>query len=150
VSELIRGVGVPLFDRLSQAETMEGSRLSTPQELEMSIARELSRLMNARSNLTLKAFAEEDLTVLNYGIPDFMALSAKSHTDMDRLQAGVARAVRWFEPRMKDVIVKAMPGVSGRAAKLAISGTVTIHMKPIPLSFELQLDTRHGGLAKAA
>lgn len=153
MSELVRGSPVPLFDRLSSVHGSEGQRqqLLTPEQLEVSIGRELSRLMNTRSRLSPSEFAASTGTTLDYGIPDISALSPKSHPDLDLLQATIKQAVNHYEPRLKDVTVKAFPAPSaGGSAALVIGGTVTIGLKLRQLNFELQLDPRQGSRAKAA
>jgi predicted component of type VI protein secretion system len=56
-----------------------------------------------------------------------------------------------YEPRLKDVTVKAFPPDSGsRSATLLIGGTVTIDMKFRQLSFQIQLDQRSGNKANAS
>jgi type VI secretion system protein ImpF len=125
--------------------------LLTPEQLEASIGRELSRLMNTRSRLKPSEFAASTGTTLDYGIPDISALSPKSHPDLDLLQSTIRQAVNHYEPRLKDVTVKAFPASGARSsATLLIAGTVTIGLKLRQLNFELQLDQRQGSRAKAA
>lgn len=153
MSELVRGSSVPLFDRLSSLEGAVGNRnqLLTPEQLEASIGRELSRLMNTRSRLSPTEFAASTGTTIDYGIPDISALSPKSHTDLELLQSTIGQAVRYYEPRLKDVTVKAFPADNpGAAASLVIGGTVMIGLKLRQLNFELQLDPRQGSRAKVA
>lgn len=153
MSELVRGSPLPLFDRLSSAEGSEGNRrqLLTPEQLELSIGRELSRLLNTRSRLSPSEYASSTGTTLDYGIPDISALSPKSHPDLDLLQSTIRQAVNQYEPRLQDVTVKAFPATGARSsATLLIGGTVTIGLKLRQLNFELQLDQRPGAQAKAA
>jgi type VI secretion system protein ImpF len=152
MSELVRGSPVPLFDRLASVQGADGSRqqLLTPEQLEMSIGRELSRLMNTRSRLSPSEFAEGTGTAIDYGIPDISAFSPTSHPDLDLLQATIRQAIIQYEPRLKDVTVKAFPSApGGGAAALLIGGTVTIGLKLRQLNFELQLDQRPASRAKA-
>jgi type VI secretion system protein ImpF len=153
MSELVRGSPVPLFDRLSSVQGSDGSRhqLLTPEQLELSIGRELSRLLNTRSPLKPSEFSGSTGTTIDYGIPDISALSPKSHPDLDLLQSTIKQAVNHYEPRLKDVTVKAFPAVSGGgAATLLIGGTVTVGLKLRQLNFELQLDQRQDSRTKAA
>jgi len=152
MSELVRGSPVPLFDRLSSAQGSDGSRqqLLTPEQLEVSIGRELSRLMNTRSRLSPSEFAASTGTTLDYGIPDISALSPKSHPDLDLLQATVKQAIHHYEPRLNGVTVKAFPSVHGGAATLMISGNVSVGLKLRQLNFELQLDQRPDSRAGTA
>jgi type VI secretion system protein ImpF len=149
MAELIRGASVPLFDRLLGGTAPPVGQVLTPAQLELSIGRELSRLMNTRSRLRLREFLEGTGTTLDYGIPDFSALSSRSQSDLDLLQSAITKAIKLFEPRLKNVIVKAASSPTDAETCVFISGAVTIDMKLRQLSFELQLDPRHGGLAKA-
>ena len=126
-------------------------QLLSPEELQASIGRELSRLMNTRSRLTPAEFLQGTGTAIDYGIPDFLALSVRSQAHADLLQSTVALAVDQYEPRLKDVTVKVFPGTGpGNSATLVIGGTVKIGMKLRQLNFELQLDQRTGDGTKAA
>jgi type VI secretion system protein ImpF len=153
MSELVRGASVPLFDRLSSRHEASGDmrQLLSPEELQASIGRELSRLMNTRSRLTPGEFLQGTGTAIDYGIPDFLALSARSQSDTDLLQAVVKLAVGQYEPRLKGTTVQVLPSSKpGSGATLMIGGTVKIGMKLRQLNFELQLDQRTGDSAKAA
>jgi type VI secretion system protein ImpF len=153
MSELVRGASVPLFDRLSSRHETTGDmrQLLSPEDLQASIGRELSRLMNTRSRLTPAEFVQGTGTAIDYGIPDFLALSARSQAQADLLESTVALAVKQYEPRLKDVTVKVFPGPGpGSNATLMIGGTVKIGMKLRQLNFELQLDQRTGDSTKAA
>jgi type VI secretion system protein ImpF len=150
MAELIRGASVPLFDRLKGGASTQFGQVVTPAQMELSIGRELSRLLNTRSRLLLREFIVSDGTTLDYGIPDFSALSSRSQSDLDLLQLAIAKAIALFEPRLNNVTVKAIASSTDATTYVAISGAVTIDMKLRQLSFELQLDPRHGGLAKAA
>jgi len=153
MSELVRGASVPLFDRLTSRHEGRGDirQLLSPEELQASIGRELGRLMNTRSRLTPREFLNGTGTTVDYGIPDFLALSARSQADTDLLQEVVALAVTRYEPRLKGTTVQVLPAAKpGSGATLMIGGTVKIGMKLRQLNFELQLDQRTGDSAKAA
>ncbi len=149
MAELIRGASIPLFERLQGGDAAQFGQVMSPAQLELSIGRELARLLNTRSRLRLREFLDGSGTTLDYGVPDFSALSSRSQTDLDLLQAVIAKAIAAYEPRLKNVVVTAAASATGAATQVAIGGAVTIDMKLRPLSFELQLDPRHGGLAKA-
>lgn len=149
MAELIRGASIPLFDRLQGGGEVVPGQVMSPAQLQTSIGRELARLLNTRSRLTLREFLDSEGTTLDYGMPDVAALSPRAQSDLDLLQAAIAKAIALFEPRLRNVVVKAALSPVPAAAQVAIHGAVTIDMKLRPLSFELQLDPRHGGLAKA-
>lgn len=151
MSELTRGVFVPLFDRLSSADTsIKTEQLLSPEQLEYSIARDLSRLLNTRSSLLAADFVAQAGTTLNYGMPDISALSPKSESDLALLQGLVAHAIQCFEPRLKQVEVQASASAKfAGGVVLIISGVVTIGLMLRQLNFELQLDQRQPSRAGA-
>ena len=104
-------VPAPLFDRLVDREPQipaEPRPLRTldPRGLRESVRRELERMLNTRSSLPVDRLAERDeLTVLEYGIPDLSAFSAGNEDDQRLLMSLIARAVAAFEPRLRGVRV---------------------------------------------
>lgn len=148
MAELIRGASIPLFERLQGGDTRQFGQIMSPAQLELSIGRELSRLLNTRSRLVMREFLGSSGTTLDYGIPDVSALSSRSQSDLDLLQSAITKAIAMYEPRLKNVVVRTAASATDATTRVVISGAVTIDMKLKPLSFELQLDPRHGGLAK--
>jgi len=144
MSELIRGALVPLFDRMSSAdEGLKADQMLTPDQLESSIARDLSRLLNTRSRLLCAEFLTQTGTTIDYGMPDMSALSSKSQSDLGLLQSVVGHAIGCFEPRLKQVEVKAFASSQfAGGVVLLISGVVSIGLMLRQLNFELQLDQR--------
>lgn len=108
MSELVKGGVVPLFDRLASApsEHARAAHLETMESLQDSIGRELRRLFNTRSPLSAAEYAQGNGTVLEYGIPDFSALSAQNAADLQQLSATLRQAVQRYEPRLSDVTVQ--------------------------------------------
>ncbi|MFL6237136.1 MAG: type VI secretion system baseplate subunit TssE [Thermoanaerobaculia bacterium] len=104
-------VPAPLFDRLVDREPQVPAeprplRTLDPRGLRESVRRELERMLNTRSSLPVDRLAErEELTVLEYGIPDLSAFSAANEDDQRLLTQLVARAVAAFEPRLRGVRV---------------------------------------------
>lgn len=147
MSELVRGSSVPLFDRLALADERpgEGAYLLLPEQLEASIGRELSRLFNTRTRLMPSQYGQSTGTVIDYGIPDFSALSPSRGEDLELIQAALKQAISHFEPRLSNVTVVAssIPG-KGHMAQVRIGGDVVIGLKPQRVSFELKLDEAAG------
>ena len=148
MSELVRGSSVPLFDRLASSEGQGGvgAFLLLPEHVEASIARELSRLFNTRSRLPPSGMAQSTGTSIDYGIPDFSALSPRHGEDRDLIEKALAQAIGFFEPRMQQVAVK-VSEVAGRgdAAVATVSGDVMIGLKPQRVSFALNLNPSQSG-----
>ncbi|MDB5874558.1 MAG: hypothetical protein JWQ07_4000 [Ramlibacter sp.] len=143
MSELVRGSSVPLFDRLASSEAPGGvgAFLLLPEHLEASVARELSRLFNTRCRLAPSAMSESTGTAIDYGIPDFSALSPRNDEDRTLIEKALVQAVGFFEPRMRNVAVKVseVPG-RGDTAVATVSGDLTIGLKPQRVSFALNLN----------
>jgi type VI secretion system protein ImpF len=143
MSELVRGSSVPLFDRLASSEgpVGAGAFLLLPEHLEASVARELSRLFNTRSRIAPSAMSESTGTAIDYGIPDFSALSPRNDEDRVVIEKALVQAIRFYEPRMRNVAVK-VSEVAGRGdgALATISGDLTIGLKPQRVSFALNLN----------
>lgn len=142
--ELARGLNVPLFDRL-RAE--EGSASAYQQHLlvsraavQESIGRELQRLFNTRRASGGALVAGPDATVLDYGIPDFSPLSVHSGPDRDALAAGIADAIRWFEPRLAQPKVQVLPPREpGGPVIVLVTGDALIDTRVERVAFDMSL-----------
>ena len=134
MSFLFPGGALPLFDKLGEHLTVapnESDQALSADGLEASVARELSRLTTSRSRIPLAEFQEATLTVLDYGIPDTLALSALSERDKALISEALERAIKVFEPRLTQVEVTVLPSATGKtvarymiAANLRIAHTV--------------------------
>ena len=130
-----QGYPMPLFERLVENTDawLEGERA-----LRVSLGGELSRLLNARSRLTMAEFAASDCGVLDYGVPDFSERSLRSGADRDAILAAVRRAIALFEPRLVNVAVKFDPrGDNGRDAMLVVEGDIRVERSVEHVFFEL-------------
>ena len=120
MSRLIPGGPIPLFDKLDQRAivTDQADQVLDADGVEASVVRELRRLLNSRSRIPLSAFTDAELTVLDYGIPDYGAHSAQSEADRRRVAAAVRHAIEAFEPRLTDVDVSLVDGATGKTIAL--------------------------------
>jgi type VI secretion system protein ImpF len=144
-------VRAPLFDRLTDLDPRSGAeprplRTLDRRGLRESVRRELERLLNTRSSLPADRLAErEELTVLEYGIPDLSAFSAADPEDQKRLAALVTRAVAAFEPRLRAVrAVFERLDTTGRLAEIRIEGVLTIDEVSEPVAFPTLLTVKSG------
>jgi type VI secretion system protein ImpF len=127
---------VPLLERLSN--DAEAS-LDGQDALVESIAKELARLMNTRSHLTMAAFGQSDGTVIDYGVPDFSERALRSGEDREVIAGAIGRAIALFEPRLADVKVSfSHPEEHDRFVVLTIAGTVNAGLSVEHVSFELE------------
>jgi type VI secretion system lysozyme-like protein len=139
VSTYVTASPVPLFDRLAGTapESADG-RLLEGGGLDTSLQRDLMRMLNARNGLTIEQFLASDGTVLNYGIPDLLVLSADSDANLQRLAAVIAHGIALFEPRLSHVQVRALTDPRSRiGARVAISAAVSVGRQLFRVDFDL-------------
>jgi type VI secretion system protein ImpF len=115
VEGAIEGARPPLFDRLRATSSPEEPLpLGVYRRAEVydSLRRELTGLLNTRSPAPLERYAVDDLTVLDYGVPDLTGLHPQSAIERGRLEAVLGRAIATFEPRLREVGVEVqdLPG----------------------------------------
>jgi type VI secretion system protein ImpF len=140
MSATANGYPLPLFERLVEDAD---AWLQGEDALRQSVARELSRLLNARSDLSMDAFARSEGTVLDYGLPDFSDLSLRSAPDRDAIVAAVRRSIAMFEPRLADVKVTfTFPAGDEQHPVLSIDGTMRVNQSVEHVFFELQTHGR--------
>lgn len=145
-------VRAPLFDRLVDLDPRSFEEPRTLRTLDRkglreSVRRELERLLNTRSSLPVDRLEErQDLTVLEYGIPDLSAFSAGSPEDQQRMVSIVARAVAAFEPRLREVrAVFERLDDTGRLVQVRIDAVLTVDEVSEPVTFPALLGLRTGG-----
>ncbi len=132
---IVSGSSMPLFDRLAASGE---APLSSADALRESVARELARLLNTRSRLTVEQFAVSDGTVLDYGVPDFSERSLHSGPDRDAIAAVVKRAITLFEPRLANVTVGfVFPSDHSTHAVLTIGAELRSGNNVVHVAFEL-------------
>lgn len=140
MSRLIPGGALPLFDKLGQsgADDAEAGDVLSADGVEASVLRELQRLLNSRSRLSLDEFMAAPLTVLDYGIPDYSARSAQSESDRQLIAAAITHAIDIFEPRAADVAVTLVNGTSGKTIALfRIAASVRVAQTVRRINFTL-------------
>lgn len=146
----VEGGRALLFERLAGGDppaAREGARPFRVHEtaaLKESVRRELVRLLNTRSSAGMDARGGE-MSVLDYGVPDFTALSALSGDDRAKLAASVAQVIAAFEPRLRDVRVTAEGLRSNdRALILRLDAMLIVGDHAEPVSFPLLVRTGSG------
>ncbi len=139
--ELARGLAATLFERLSGQEAAPQSVfLVTEEAVRASIVRELSRLFNTRRPQQGGFDAGLPPTVLDYGIPDFTGRHTANPEHRDQLAADMTRSVAWFEPRLREPLVKVLPprGAGGPLI-VQVSGQVAIGQDLRRVEFDMDL-----------
>jgi type VI secretion system lysozyme-like protein len=143
----VLGLRVPLFDRLVDSAP-EVRKEHTPlriygrEALFASIARDLGRLLNTRSNLPSMT---PQPTVLDYGIPDFSHIAASDELSQRGLAETIRQAIQNFEPRLEEVVVTFARDPSSTLQLLAfIAGKVRLGTHIEPITFSVLRHTTRG------
>ncbi|HEY3599911.1 MAG TPA: type VI secretion system baseplate subunit TssE [Paraburkholderia sp.] len=126
---------MPLFDRLVASGD---AHLLGADALRESIARDLGRLLNTRSQLTHEDFHAQDGTTIDYGMPDCSERSLRSGDDREVIAAAIRRAIVLFEPRLANVTVDfPAAGANGREPRVRIAGDMRSGESVSHVAFEL-------------
>ncbi len=114
-----------LIDRLVDLHPESGVekkplRTLDKEGLKESVFRNLSWFFNTRTPITGSAYDKEDLTVIDYGIPDFGSYYTENPEVWDILSKRLDRAISVFEPRLTKVQVTVSPDSSDEKSLQAI------------------------------
>lgn len=152
MSDLARSSPVPLFQRLCARDGEPGVAASFDAAgLQASIANELAGLLNTRCGLTMAEFLNCQGTVLDYGVPDFSALSCRSTDDLTLVSQAIAHAIALFEPRLSHTEVRAVQSSAstpGRAL-LHITGAVRLGLTLRRVDFDMPVSLSDGASGAA-
>ncbi len=145
MSFLLPGGPIPLFDKLDQRAAPTGHEAGqglSADGVEASVECELQRLLNSRSRIGLSGFTQANLTVCDYGIPDYTALSARSESDRVQIAAAIAYAIQHFEPRLHNVTVTPWGAANGiTIALFQIDGDLPVANTVRRVRFTLAAET---------
>ncbi len=146
----IWGARALLFERLvdDQHESQEEARplrIHDIDALRESVKREVTRLLNTRRPHRETSHEGDELTVLDYGIPDFSHLEAASTTDRQNLAAILVKSIAAFEPRLTQVEVSLNPA-PGNPTRLVgrINAMLEVDSVKEPVSFPLTIGIESG------
>ncbi|MGE0756112.1 MAG: type VI secretion system baseplate subunit TssE, partial [Pirellulaceae bacterium] len=97
-----------LDDEPEKTHEAPRSRNQVLREMKQSVRRDLENLLNTRWRcVAFPANLDEmDLSLVNYGIPDFTGVNMAAPSERERMRQIIERIVRKFEPRFKSVKVK--------------------------------------------
>ena len=105
-------------------------------KLKEAVQRDLTWLLNTRTSLPGARFDKRDLTVIDYGIPDFGTYYTASEADRERLIQRLIRAISFFEPRLRKVSVNVAPvGINEKAIRIFIDALLVVESVKTPVSF---------------
>lgn len=138
-----------VFDRLidmdPENKKMEvgKSRSQVLRELKASVRRDLENLLNTRWRCRSwpPNLDELDISVVNYGIPDFTGANMSIASEREELRRTIERIIRRFEPRFKTVKVELIKSKDrlDRTLRFRIDATLYADPYPEPVVFDSQL-----------
>jgi type VI secretion system protein ImpF len=124
-----------LSDKLDTDPTTSAGYIGLT-EVKHSIIEQLEHLLNAR----LRDAQKSQLSVVDFGIPDFSAYSIGDSTQMHRLVRSIEQAIATFEPRLRNVraeLVSADPRSLNQALQIRLSAQ--LHVEPLTDDLRLYL-----------
>jgi len=105
-------------------------------QLRDAVRKDLTWLLNTRTSLPAYRFDKGDLTVIDYGMPDFGTYFIASEPDRQRLTRRVIRAITSFEPRLQKVGVSIDPvRLNEKSLKIVIDAVIVVDTVRTPVSF---------------
>lgn len=147
MSKLVFACATPLFDRL--LGTFDSTQVDDKLDsagLKKSLAREMGHLFSTKSRLTVSEYLAHELTVLDYGLPDFTALSTSSQNDMTLAAEVLTKSLEKYESRLSMVLVTIKPDAAIKtAAHATVMAAVTIGRQALRVDFDVAF-TPLGGM----
>lgn len=121
------------------------SRALVLREMKRSVCRDLENLLNTRCRLESYPtnLTELDLSLANYGVPDFTGSNMSQPEQRAELRRQIEAAIVRFEPRFKTVKVTVMEQSSetqSRTLRLKIEALMHAEPAPEPVVFDSQLE----------
>lgn len=147
---MIEGARASLVDRLVDRDPRSSQearplRILDRRGLKESVRRDLGWLLNTRSPLSASQLEHQGRTVINYGIPDFSAMSAQNPDDHRRLALNIARTIDAFEPRLRQVRVSIEEFRDDeKSLRVRVDAVLAVGSITEPVSFTASMRTATG------
>ena len=114
-------------------------------QFKKSIRRDLSWLFNTRTPTPATLYDKKELTVIDYGIPDFGSYSPASKDDQSLLARRLTRAITSFEPRLKNVRIRVKPEMTNeKNLDVIIDAVMVVENVREPASFRTVFQKQTG------
>jgi type VI secretion system protein ImpF len=152
------GIKLSILDRIigpdpaSPRARMRGAGNPTVRDLEETLHRDLTALLNTRrpQETIPEQYTEVVRSLVNYGIPDFTGCSAADRSEQERFRREIENAIRQFEPRLSNVTVS-LDRPSARegqkldsSLKYHVRALLQIEPEPEPIRFDAVLEPGSG------
>ena len=102
-------------------------------ELKQAVRRDLENLLNTRWRCESwpPDLAQLDVSLVNYGIPDFTGPTSRAAIEPDTLFRVIEEAIRNYEPRLRNVRVEAYENTQPLDRTLRFRIDATLYVEPI-------------------
>ena len=144
-------VRASLLDRLIDSEPLEKEesrplRVQTPEQMKVSLQRDLEWLLNTRCPVSLDKLDWDARSVLDYGIPDFGAAFTQNTEDWRRLSVFLEKTITAYEPRLRDVKVILRRARNPKEVMMGLEARLVMDGVNEPVSFPMlfQMDKEGG------
>jgi type VI secretion system protein ImpF len=134
-----------LDDEPERTRELPKSRHQVMRDLKLSVRRDLENLLNTRWRCTSwpPNLDDLDMSLVNYGLPDFTGHNMSSPANREGLRKIVEQVIRRFEPRFKTVRVELLKNSdeTDRSLRLRIDALLYAEPAPEPVVFDSQVES---------
>lgn len=137
-----------LDDEPDNQHELPKQRSQILRELKLSVQRDLQSLLNTRWRCVSwpPDLEQLEMSLVNYGIPDFTGIQFASPAAREELRAIIERIIRKFEPRFKSVRVGVVDDTESltRTFHFRIDALLYAEPAPEPVVFDTVLEATTG------
>jgi type VI secretion system protein ImpF len=112
-------------------------------QVKQAVTRDLEALLNTRRERfedLPPEFTEARQSLVNYGLPDFSALSLQSLEDRNRIRRVLEQTIALFEPRLTRVrVTLEAPRAHEQTLRFRIDAMLRVEPAPEPVTFDATL-----------
>lgn len=161
------GHRAPLLEKLidlnpESAEDAQDLTFQTRDAVAASVTREIARIIDTRlpwpderldilderADENPDDLVDRETTVVRYGVVDISHLCVRNTVERRKIERLMTEAIRRFEPRLIDPVVRIELRRLGDSAHLEISGFIRLGRALEPLTFSMDGGVRLGGTLK--
>lgn len=117
---------------------------ATIREVKAAIRRDLENLLNSRRRFEVgsKKLESDDLTIVNYGIPDFTGASFSTEDEQEFLVREIKKIILAYETRFKSLKIVERRGLDSmdRTVRFRIEAELRVEPAVEPLVFDTHID----------